>query len=120
MIRYIKYIFLILFNLLFSVLKLYWIKIIYSIFTLTSLIMLTYPFKREYYFLKYFFFFFIFLNFWLDFVVTISFYDYFFQKVFNSFTFNKQSLDDILLLSTLVCFSITLSIFQEENIFLKG
>lgn len=121
MIRYIKYIFLILFLILFIFGFKNYIgsKIIYSIFTLTSLIMLTYSFKREYYFFEIFFCFFIFLNFWLDFVVTISFYDYFFSEGFGSFTFNKQSLDDILLLSTLVCFSITLSIFLRRKYFPK-
>ena len=79
--------------------------------------MAVYPFKKDFYFFEIYFCAFLFLSFWLDFVVTISFYDYFFSEGFGSFDFSKKSLDDVLFISSLVCFSIILSMIVRRKIF---
>ncbi len=121
MLKYFKFIFLVSFSVLFIIGFSNYIgsKLVYSIFGIISLIMILNVFKKDYYFFEIFFTIIIFITFWLDFVVTISFFNYNFKEGTGSFNFSKDSLDNILILSSLLSFTIILSIIFRSITFPK-
>ena len=90
MFKYLKFIFIVSFSVLFILGFSNYLgsKFVYSIFGIISLIMILTPFKKDYYFFEIFFTIIIFVTFWLDFVVTISFFNYDFTR--GNYSKNKQ------------------------------
>ena len=121
MFKYLKFIFIVSFSALFILGFSNYLgsKLVYSIFGIISLIMILTPFKKDYYFFEIFFTIIIFVTFWLDFVVTISFFNYDFKEGRGFFSFNSNSLDDILIISSLLFLTIIISIIFRSMFFQK-
>lgn len=121
MFKYLKFIFISSFSVLFIIGFSNYIgsKLVYSVFGIISLIMILTPFKKDYYFFEIFFTIIIFITFWLDFVVTISFFSYNFVEGRGFFTFNSKSLDDVLIISSLLFLIIIISIVFRSIVFPK-
>lgn len=121
MFKYLKSVFILLFLGLFVIGFYNYIgsKLVYLIFGIISLAMILTPFRKDYYFFEIFFTIIIFVTFWLDFVVTISFFNYNFEEGRGFFSFNSNSLDDVLIISSLISFTIIVSIIFRSLIFPK-
>ena len=121
MLKYFKYIFIIIFVILFYYGFNSYIgsKFIYTLFGILALIMVLIPVKKEFYFFEIFFTIIIFITFWLDFVVTISFFNYDFSDGRGSFDFKPNSLNQILIISSLLFLTIIISIITRSFLFPK-
>ncbi len=121
MFRYLKYIFITVFTILFFIGLDNYIgsKLLYTLFSILALIMVLIPFKKEFYFFEIFFTIIIFTTFWLDFVVTISFLNSNFIEGRGAFDFSANSFDKILIISNYLFLSIIISIITRSYFFPK-
>ena len=121
MLKYFKYIFIIIFAIFFYYGFNSYIgsKFIYTLFGILALIMVLIPIKKEFYFFEIFFTIIIFITFWFDFVVTISFFNYEFTDGRGSFDFQPNSLNQILIISSLLFLTIIISIITRSFLFPK-
>jgi hypothetical protein len=121
MFKYLSYIFLIIFITLFYLGYSNYTgsKLFYSIFGISALIMIFTLFRKEFYFFEIFFVIIVFITFWLDFVVTISFYNSIFIEGAGRFDFEPYSLNEVLLISTFLFLSISAAIVCRSKILPK-